>query len=83
MADKIANRLSQKLDQHGRESFINLAFETLLGRSPDDAERAECLEYCGKLAALLKAGNAEQVESRIRARLVHALLNHNDFISIR
>jgi hypothetical protein len=83
MADKIAQSIVKSIDQHGREPFIDRAFETLLARLPDDAVRKECLAYCEKLAALFKDVPQEQQEARIRARLVHALLNHNDFVSIR
>jgi hypothetical protein len=83
MSEKIANRLSGQLEQPERAAFINLTFETLLARQPDEAELAECLAYCEKLAALFKDEKSANIESRIQARLVHALLNHNDFISIR
>jgi hypothetical protein len=83
MSEKIAQELAKAMKHPGRGEFIGVAFETLLGRTPDDAERSECLAYCEKLAALLKDVPKEQIESRIQARLVQALLNHNDFISIR
>jgi hypothetical protein len=54
MSEKIANRLSGQLEQPERAAFINLTFETLLARQPDEAELAECLAYCEKLAALFK-----------------------------
>ena len=46
-------------------------------------QRAECLAYCEKLQALLNSVPKDQIEARIQARFVQALLNHNDFISIR
>ena len=83
MAEKIAKDLAQTMKTPNRDQFVNLCFETLLGRMPDDAERQECLAYCEKLAALPGEGPKERIESQIQSRLVHALLNHNDFISIR
>ncbi|MCA9071822.1 MAG: DUF1553 domain-containing protein [Planctomycetaceae bacterium] len=83
MSEKIAGRLSQSTPKLDRNAFIGLTFETLLARQPDDAEMNECLSFAKKLANLQKGNSAEQTESRIRIRLVHALLNHNDFITIR
>ncbi len=83
MSAAIAAEIVKQNAPPDRKTFINLAFETLLARSPDDAERAECLDFCTRLDDLLKQQKAPEREARIRARLVHALLNHNDFISIR
>jgi hypothetical protein len=83
MSETISKTLIEEEGNPSREEFIDLAFETLLGRTPGAAERAECLEYCEKLAAVLNEDSKGQLESKISARLVHALLNHNDFISIR
>jgi hypothetical protein len=74
MADKIAGQISAE----DRAAFIEIAFLTLLARKPDAEESAACEAYC---ADLEKLGTTP--ESRVRARLVHALLNHNDFITIR
>ena len=50
-------------------AFAARAFERILCRPPTTAERSECV------------GFLERVPNR--ARLVHALLNHNDFVMIR
>ena len=52
--------------------FVTAAFERVLSRPPTDAERAECLRYLGRDAGL-----------RRRESLVHVLLNHHDFVTIR
>lgn len=83
MAEKIAGRLSQSIQEGDREAFIELAFETLLARQPDEAELNECMTFAHKLASLQNGTPEAQIETRIRIRLVQALLNHNDFISIR
>jgi hypothetical protein len=49
--------------------FSAAAFHLILCRRPNDAEVLECLNF-------LK-------EEPDRARFVHALLNHNDFVMIR
>jgi hypothetical protein len=77
MAEKISNRLHQRLGEAPDERFIRAAFETILAGTPTDAELTECQKALTELVALTKD------RKRARADLVHALLNHNDFITIR
>jgi hypothetical protein len=65
---------------------VSSAFETLLSRAATSDERDECLAFCDQLRQLLENNESaptKDLDSRIRTRLVHTLLNHNDFISIR
>ncbi|MDF1814785.1 MAG: DUF1553 domain-containing protein [Verrucomicrobiales bacterium] len=62
--------------------FIELAFRTVLARSPLDTEKAECLRFFEDLSALSGDERATD-ELRCRSQLIHALLNHNDFVTIR
>ncbi len=68
-----------------RGAFVDSAFERVLGRVPSVAERAECAAGLARLAEGFAAGekNAATPEARARTALVHVLLNHNDFVSIR
>ncbi len=77
MAQKIASRVGaeQDLDQ-----FIAESFEAILCRRPDEEERTACREFC---EALRNTTKGKSPEGRVRTRLVHALLNHNDFVTIR
>lgn len=59
------------------DAFAARVFEALLCRPPTDAEMAECRTFFSEMAAL------PVDEGRSRARFVHALLNHNDFVTIR
>ncbi|MCA9085725.1 MAG: DUF1553 domain-containing protein [Planctomycetaceae bacterium] len=88
MAAEIAERLStpsistaatesKDSASQQRRTFIDTAFFTILGRHPDSDETSECLAFCEQLAT----GGVQ--EQRIRTRLIHALINHNDFITIR
>jgi hypothetical protein len=78
--------------------FIAAAFETVLSRSPTPAEQAECAAFLARQAEQLAdkeslsaftAGAANSVppsadpRQRARENLVHVLLNHNDFVTIR
>ncbi len=71
-AEKIARRLGDQPDA----VFVRAAFETILGTPPSADEQAACLEALHELTRLAGA-------ARARTDLVHALLNHNDFITIR
>ena len=85
-AADIAARISSSLDAGDLRLFISTAIETLLGRLPVDMEEEYCLAFCEDLEALLqqdKPFSQADLDVRIRSRLVHALINHNDFISIR
>ena len=77
--------------------FVTMAFETLLSRRPTSAETERCEKFLGQHTKLLgekpteyfKAGGSAQVapasDPAVRARenLVHVLLLHNDFVTVR
>jgi len=75
-AGKIGANLSSVTE--GYDSFVRRAFETLLCREPGKVELAECRAFRSALQAL-----PTYDESRCRSQLVLALLNHNDFVTIR
>jgi hypothetical protein len=77
-------------------AFVKVAFQTVLARPPANQELVECEKFLSKQAALLAekkltpfAGAAAAVPPspvphlRAREGLVHVLLSHNDFITVR
>ena len=76
MAEKIAGLVNN-------EDFVGMAFELLLGRRPDVAERCECEMTLADLEAAATKAKKPNPLKRARRGLVHALINHNDFVSIR
>jgi hypothetical protein len=65
-------------------AFVKAAFETILGRLPSGEEQTigeRFLERQPELLASLKV--AAPADERARENLVHVLLNHNDFVTIR
>ena len=66
------------------KAFIAAAFEQVLTRAPSASEESTCLAFLGKQADVVR-GAAPKVDPDGRARedLVHALLNHNDFVTVR
>ena len=69
-AAALAGALSKEAPDAG--AFITAAVETVLSRPPTPEEREAC-------SAFLAAGDP----ARARATLVHALLNHHEFVTIR
>ena len=72
-------------DPSARGAFVDSAFERILGRAPTEAERAECASGLARLAEAFASEEKQAAppETRARSALVHVLLNHNDFVSIR
>ncbi len=83
MAENIAERIHKSLDDPNRGAFIEETFFLLLGRTPTASETSECARFFDDMAALNGDSHSDEDEKRIRARFVQAILNHNDFISIR
>ncbi len=79
MVHEVSAKLAQALwaglsaaERAAPAAFITAAYETVLSRGPSAAELAVCIEF-------LRNGTGPQA----RASLVRALLNHNDFITVR
>jgi hypothetical protein len=62
------------------EDFLDRAFALLLHRPATPAERAACLESLAKWRAL---GEPATGVDPARIRMVWALFNHNDFVTLR
>ena len=92
-------RDAQELPEPGREAaFVRAAFERVLGRGPSDAEAQASAAFLARQVRLFRLRRAEieaaartagpggpetDPAARARANLVHALLNHNDFLAVR
>ena len=63
--------------------FVETAFELVLGRKPDVTESSECQRALEALTIAATRANKSHPTQRGRRGIVHALLNHNDFVSIR
>lgn len=64
------------------EQFVVEMFESILSRRPSDAELHVCVDAIRKHPELTEADSAERAR-RARGSIVRALLNHNDFVTIR
>ena len=83
MSRKIASVLALELGEASDEQFVKAAFETVLLVTPTEAERAACLAAMEQTKDTLRANEGAVSDDRVRQNLVHALLNHNDFVTIR
>lgn len=82
-AAKLTQRLTRSPEPASDEIFIRTAFETILGEKPERSEYDACAESLRQLLEAARDLQAPQPEFRARTGLVQALLNHNDFITIR
>ncbi len=78
LVKRITDSMECFIESLGDANFINAAFQQILARSPSVEERAECEAYLKQGAAVPKDGVA-----RARESLVRALLNQNDFLTVR
>ncbi|MDY3557755.1 PSD1 and planctomycete cytochrome C domain-containing protein [Gemmata sp. JC673] len=82
-AAKINDRLHATLAGAADAAFVTRAFETVLGTVPTKDELATCLEALAELRGTLKDVKEPERGKRARLQLVQALLNHNDFVTVR
>jgi hypothetical protein len=87
IAKSIAESLEPALPPSGtasataREIFIAAAFQTILARDPTGEEQAECLSAMEAASAIDDSNSAPELRARLV--VVRALINHNDFVTIR
>lgn len=82
-AGKLTEILLKNSGTASDDGFIRVAYQSILAVEPGKAELEACGEALLELRSLAeKQGQADPVK-RARAGLVHALFNHNDFITVR
>ena len=91
----IAAKLSESAETD--DAFVRLAFEAVLSRSPSRNELARCQTFLQDHAELLANDDSEKfvgsstakrapataADARARENLIHVLLLHNDFVTVR
>jgi hypothetical protein len=77
----VASRGQPEAEQSGH--FVTAAFEMILSRTPTATERQTCNDFLTTQAALAARETPDPTQAPARQSLVRALLNHNDFITIR
>jgi hypothetical protein len=82
-AARINARLHRRLGGVTDAEFACAAFEAILCGTPTPAEEAECERALAEWTALLRQRRDPDPVRRARGDLIHALLNHNDFVTVR
>ncbi len=80
-AARINARLHERLGDVSDAEFIRAAFETVLAATPTPEEQRECAAALEELKGVLKG--QPDASRRARGNLIQALVNHNDFITVR
>ncbi len=80
-AARINARLHERLGSVDDAAFIRAAFETVLTTAPTADEQQECEAALKDLRDVLKG--QPDAARRARGDLIQALVNHNDFITVR
>jgi hypothetical protein len=83
MAGKIAERIAVAHPHAADADFLRAAFVTILSVEPTAEEQATMAEVLQRLTERARAKGRPNPEVLARTNLVQALLNHNDFITIR
>ena len=98
LAAALAGELQTGSDSESLKRFTEAAFARILCRPPNGEELSTCLEFlaaqsqrlanASTLAALVSSDYnpvkpAADPLARARENLVHVLLNHNDFVTVR
>jgi hypothetical protein len=82
-AGKTNDALHARLKDADDARFVTAAFEAVLGTTPTPDELATCLETLTELRAALKDMKDAEQTKRARLQVVQALINHNDFVTVR
>jgi len=82
-SDGVAARLQARYAQAPDADFVAAAFETILCSTPTATERQACLDALGDWQMVLKDQKHPDEAAKARANLVAALVNHNDFLTVR
>jgi hypothetical protein len=80
MAGKIADKLAAHKPM---DEFVSAAFRMILCTDPTAEEKAISSEAIARLIAFSKTQKREKPEAHARSLFVQALLNHNDFVTVR
>jgi hypothetical protein len=83
MAGKIADRIGGAVGDVADRAFVRAAFTALLACEPTEQELAACETGMARWRDLYRQAPPAEATRRVHSHLVHALLNHNDFVTIR
>jgi len=94
----LAASLSESVAMNAPAAFVEAAFERVLARLPSEEERQACVEFLATqverlttpadltefaAGAEIDVAAADDPAQRAREDLIHVLMNHNDFVTVR
>jgi hypothetical protein len=83
MAEAIAARLNARVGKGSDSEFVAAAFEFLLASTPTADEKQACLDSLAEWQKVLRDEKHPDPAGKSRIDLVEALVNHNDFVTVR
>jgi len=83
MGEAIAEKLREKFAKATDEVYVAGVFKLILTTSPSANEIAACLAALNEWRGVLTTQKHPDPAAKARADLVIALLNHNDFVTVR
>jgi hypothetical protein len=83
MSGKINDALHSQLGEVDDMRFVDAAFGLILASRPGKEELAACLETLNELRVPLKDMKEPDKSKRARRQVIQALINHNDFVTVR
>ena len=78
LSQKIADQIAPKGSTIPKDAFVGTAFQWILGQPPSDLEKKVCVQ-----AMETWSKDFPKDPQRARINLIHTLINHNDFITLR
>ncbi len=83
MSAKVTARIDRLAQSQSDDIFVRLAFRTVLGVQPTEAEIQLAIDALASFAEASKQKNRPAHREFARQQIVRALFNHNDYITIR
>ena len=83
MATKITQRLVAAHPNASDRDFIRMAFKTVLVAEPSSEELDAVAEAWPRFVEAARLANKDNPLQQARISVVQALLNHNDFVTVR
>jgi len=83
LAEVLAREVGEEDSAQGTAAFLESAFERVLGRAPTPAEAELCASHLKEFVDAAPADAEGSPLRRARENLIHVLLNHNEFVTIR
>ncbi|MEZ5940803.1 MAG: PSD1 and planctomycete cytochrome C domain-containing protein [Planctomycetaceae bacterium] len=83
MSQAIAARIEKESPELDDAQFVQQAFRQILCTTPTDEETAVSVRILKQFEELARSKNVNEPTTKARVNFVQALVNHNDFVTVR